>query len=126
MSYSKNQSKYINDDLQTAADTHNFLLQVIQVHRQTQDLARKIKENNLSLIIYIYYRGGFRINVLKLVQKYYEILYKKGFFFLINDFSSKICLFCNIVVSAISRVCQQSILHLGRVICWDLRAYTFC
>jgi hypothetical protein len=44
----------MNDDLQTAADTHNFLLKVIQVHRQTQDLARKINENNFSFIIYIY------------------------------------------------------------------------
>uniref|UniRef100_A0A6N2LBH8 Carboxypeptidase n=1 Tax=Salix viminalis TaxID=40686 RepID=A0A6N2LBH8_SALVM len=32
MSYSKNQSKYINDDLQTAADTHNFLLKWFQLY----------------------------------------------------------------------------------------------
>ncbi|XP_011016537.1 PREDICTED: serine carboxypeptidase 1-like isoform X1 [Populus euphratica] len=32
MSYSKNQSKYINDDLQTAADTHNFLLQWFRLY----------------------------------------------------------------------------------------------
>uniref|UniRef100_A0A2P2J5V4 Uncharacterized protein n=1 Tax=Rhizophora mucronata TaxID=61149 RepID=A0A2P2J5V4_RHIMU len=29
LSYSRNQSKYTTDDLQTAADTHSFLLKVI-------------------------------------------------------------------------------------------------
>ncbi|CAK7340146.1 unnamed protein product [Dovyalis caffra] len=32
MSYSKNQSKYVTDDLQTAADTHNFLLEWFQLY----------------------------------------------------------------------------------------------